>query len=164
MELSEVMRHQAGVVSRRQALGAGLSDADIERMIRRREWARVLSGVYVDHTGPLGWLPRAWAATLLHPPAALAGHSALGAWGALAPDRADRIDLVIAATRRVDDPPGVHTSRTHAWERIVQLHLSPPRVRVEAAALTAASRETSDDRAVRRGRRARRPARPRALA
>ncbi len=135
-------------MSRRQALAHGLDDDDIARMLRRREWSRLFAGVYVDHTGRPTWRQRAWAATLLHAPAALSAGSALGAWGVLVPDRADAIELVVEAGRRVDDPPGVRTSRTRAWERTVQLHMSPPRVRLETAALMAASRESSGDRAV----------------
>ena len=45
MDLAAQMRHQAGVVSRRQVIGAGWDDNHIERMIRRREWARIFHGV-----------------------------------------------------------------------------------------------------------------------
>jgi hypothetical protein len=147
MNLSSVLRSQEGVVSRRQVLTHGLDDDDIDRLLRRREWARLFRGVYVDHTGPPTWRQRAWAATLLHAPAALDGGSALSAWGVLVPDREDVIELVVDAGRRVVDPPGVRTMRTRAWERTVQLNLSPPRVRLEPAALTAASRLGSGDRA-----------------
>ena len=57
--LSALLSQQSGVVSRRQLLRAGLTDNDIARLLRRRELARVHSGVYVDHTGPLSWLQRA---------------------------------------------------------------------------------------------------------
>ncbi len=135
-------------MSRRQVLAHGLDDDDIARLLRRREWARLFAGVYVDHTGPPTWRQRAWAATLLHAPAALGGGSALGACGAVVPDRADAIELVVDAGRRVVDPPGVRTTRTRAWERTVQLNVSPPRVRLEPAALTVAARQGSGDRAV----------------
>ena len=67
---------QDGVINRRQALAAGLTDPDIRRRLRRREWARVHPGVYVDHTGPLSWRrERAWAAVLYAEPAARCGAS-----------------------------------------------------------------------------------------
>jgi hypothetical protein len=148
MDLAALLRHQGGVVSRRQALGTGLDDDDIARRLRRREWARLYRGVYVDHTGAPTWHQRAWGATLLHDPAALGGRSALAAAGAVAPTGSDAICLVVAAHRRVADPPGVRTTRTRRWEHDVQLHLSPPRVRLEPAALVAASEAATDDAAV----------------
>ncbi|MGZ8738498.1 MAG: type IV toxin-antitoxin system AbiEi family antitoxin domain-containing protein, partial [Nocardioides sp.] len=51
----EVMLRQDGVVSRLQARDGGLTDADIRRLLRRREWARVHPGVFVNHTGPTTW-------------------------------------------------------------------------------------------------------------
>ncbi len=71
--VDDLFEFQHGVISRRQVLDADGSDADIERLVRRREWARVHDGVYVNHTGPLTSFQRAWAALLRHWPAALAG-------------------------------------------------------------------------------------------
>ncbi len=148
MELRDRQRHQAGVVSRRQVLAAGLDDVLIERMIRRRVWARVFEGVYVDHTGTLTWEQRAWAGVLLHEPAALGAGSALRAFGVAldAPD--GPIEITVAATRRVDDPPGVHTSRCRDFERTILPQLSPPRMRIEPATLLVAARARSEDAAV----------------
>lgn len=53
MNVDEVLRRQAGVISRLQALDTGMQDHDIRRLLRRNEWARVYDGGYVDHTGPL---------------------------------------------------------------------------------------------------------------
>ena len=46
-------------------------DADIARMLRRRDLVTVLPGVYVNHTGAQTWEQRAWAAVLYFWPAAL---------------------------------------------------------------------------------------------
>lgn len=148
--LAPIQSHQAGVVRRRQALDAGAGDADVERQLRRRRWARVHPGVYVDHTGPLAWEQRAWAAVLLHHPAALGGAASLRAFGLRTGAAADDapIDLVVARVRRVDDPPGVRTRRLDQYESHVQAHLSPPRLRLEVAALHVASVARDADRAV----------------
>ena len=60
--LAAIVDHQAGVLSRTQAFAHGATDNDIARMLRRREWAQVHPGVYVDHTGPLTRGQREWAA------------------------------------------------------------------------------------------------------
>lgn len=40
---------QHGMLTHRQALAAGLSPADIARLVRERAWVRVRKGVYADH-------------------------------------------------------------------------------------------------------------------
>ena len=117
--------------------------------MRRHEWARVHDGVYVNHTGPLTSFQRAWAALLRHWPAALAGGSALQAYGLRTPGAQDAtVELAIAGQRRVDPTPGIVVSRVSDFETVARLHLSPPRVRLEHAVLTVASRARSDDAAV----------------
>src|SRR5262245_46437779 len=89
--LDELLARQDGVVARRQAVECGLTVNDIRRRVRRREWAPAgHPAVYVEHTGPLTWRQRAWAAVLYAWPSALAGDSALRA--ADGPGRRDRDD------------------------------------------------------------------------
>ena len=139
--LRDVLRHQAGVVSRRQVLAYGGDDDLVERRIRRREWARVHPGVYVDHTGPLSWHQRAWAAVLLHWPAALSHDSALEAHR---PDRrppaADApIHVAIDVRRRQAERAGIRLHRVTRLADRVQDNRTPPRVTFEEAVLQVAS-------------------------
>ena len=53
--LRELLALQSGVISGRQVLEGPEVPADIERMLRRREWTRLLPGVYIDHTGEPTW-------------------------------------------------------------------------------------------------------------
>jgi hypothetical protein len=148
--LARTFGQQDGLVSRSQVLGAGGEDVLIERMIRRRRWSRVHPGVYVDHTGPLGWDQRAWAAVLYAAPAALAGKSALRAHGVRGHDvnlEAD-IEVVVDHRRRVRTVPGLRIERLVDFDRVVQSHLSPPRVTIEHALLRVASTVPSEDTAV----------------
>jgi hypothetical protein len=64
-EVRMLLDLQDGVITRQQALAAGLSEVMIARLVRRREWVPVHRAVYVNHTGPLTWRQRAWAAVLL---------------------------------------------------------------------------------------------------
>lgn len=147
--LLRLLAAQDGVVSRAQVRAAGAGDLLIRRRLRRREWARVHEGVYVDHTGPLTWRQRAWAAVLVHWPAALAGASALRAHGVTGPGvDSDDIEVVVDRSRRVDAAAGVAVSQVGDLDAAAQLHLSPPRVRVEHATLTVAARARSEDAVV----------------
>ncbi|EGD45039.1 hypothetical protein NBCG_00575 [Nocardioidaceae bacterium Broad-1] len=57
-------RMQHRVASYAQLTAGGLSRVDVERAVRRNELRRVHPRVYIDHTGPLTWEQRAWAAVL----------------------------------------------------------------------------------------------------
>jgi hypothetical protein len=129
-EITALLSLQDGVISRRQALAAGLHPHSIARLLRRREWAQVHPGVYVDHTGRLSWRHRAWAAVLACWPAALDGRSALRAHegpGRRGTD-GDPIAVMVAHTRRVREPEGVRVRRSRRFDEQVRWNLSPPRM------------------------------------
>ena len=136
-EVGRLLDLQAGVISRRQALRAGLRDHDVRRMLRRREWAVVHLGVYVSHTGPLTWQQRAWAAVLSVEPAALGRQSAIAAAHKAEPD--GPLHIVADRDRAVRVPDGVVLHRLTGWESRVLLNTSPPRERLEEAVLDVAS-------------------------
>jgi hypothetical protein len=146
MHLCELLVQQSGVVSRRQALGSGLQPHDIRRLVRRREWATVHPGVYVDHTGPLTWLQRAWAAVLATEPSALSHGSALRAVDG--PGRRDSdagpIHVAVDRRRTVEPPAGVVRHYLGALDVRVLWNASPPRVRVEHAVLDLAARAVTE--------------------
>lgn len=149
MDLAQLLADQDGVVCRRQVLACGGADHDIRRRVRRREWAQVHTGVYVHHTGPLTWRQRAWAATLAHRDAALAGPSALRAVGlARYDDAAGPIHLVVPATSRVEPTDGVRVRRCSDYAAAVHPARLPRSVTVEHAALSVASAARREDAAV----------------
>ena len=135
-------------MSRRQVIALGGDDVAIERLVRRREWARIFVGVYVAHTGRPSWRQQAWAAVLYSAPAALSGKAALRAHGVRGHDEGQPIEVAIAATRRVRSVPGIAVRRLVDYDRVVQSHLSPPRLRVEAALLRVAAQTRTEDNAV----------------
>jgi hypothetical protein len=139
-DLTEQLALQGGVIARRQALALGIEPHDIRRLLRRREWATVHPGVYVEHTGPMTWIQRAWAAVLYAWPAALAHESALRA--ADGPGRrASRetiIHVVVSHRRTVTAPAGVRVYRSRSVDSRVLWNLGPPRLRYEEAAIDVA--------------------------
>jgi hypothetical protein len=145
-----LLRAQEGVVSRRQLLALEITDSEIERKLRRREWATVHPGVYVEHTGPLTWLQRAWAAVLFYAPAALAGPSALRAANLRGHGQADVAPLrvCVEAARTVRSRPGILVERLADWESKTQSGLSPPRQRLEHALVSTAATKGREDAAV----------------
>ncbi len=138
MDVDDLLRQQDGVISRRQALDAGLQEHEIRRLLRRNEWARVHAGVYVDHTGPLTWSQRAWAAVLYAAPAALCFDSALGA-------DALPIHVAVAQQRAIlAEPTGVRIHHLVNLQERVLWNVGPPRMRYDEAALDVACRAASE--------------------
>lgn len=148
--VAALLRFQDGVISRRQVLEAGLTDVDIERKLRRREWARIHPGVYVEHTGPPTWNQRAWAAVLFYWPAALGGDSALAVQNVRGYDAmaGEPIEVSVDRDRRVVRQLGIVVRQNARFESLCHMRLDPPRQRVEHAALGVASRKRGLDRSV----------------
>jgi hypothetical protein len=147
----EVLVHQDGVISRRQALACGDEVWDIRRRLRRREWVRLLPGVYVDHTGEPTWKQRAWAGVLYLEPAALSGYAAIRAcvgasWRRL--DAEAPIEIAIAPERNVDLPRGYVRRRPVHFRDSVRWNASPPRINLEDAALDVVAQEPDELEAI----------------
>ena len=128
-------------MARRQLLDLdGVDRVDVARMLRRRDLTEVHRGVYVEHTGPLTWSQRAWAAVLWAAPAALSHESALrAAEGPGRPGRdTDQLHVTVERGRRLEPPPGVVVHRVRGFATRVRWNAGPPRMRYEEAALDVA--------------------------
>ncbi|MCW2765149.1 MAG: hypothetical protein JWO11_1108 [Nocardioides sp.] len=145
-EVARLLGEQAGVLSRRQALELGVTEVQIARLLRRREWVVVHPGVYVQHGGPLTWLQRARAAVLYSWPAALMLESAMRAHEG--PGRRLRdesvIHVAVARGRRLVEPPGVRVHHLRDLEARVLWNLGPPRVRYDDSVLDVAAAARTD--------------------
>ncbi|MCY4726780.1 hypothetical protein NYO98_10880 [Nocardioides sp. STR2] len=159
-DLDAILAVQGGVVSQAQALSLGLRPHDVRRLVRRRELAPLLPGVYLSHTGDPTWVQRAWGAVLACASsralagadlgAALGGSSAMRA--ADGPGRTDGhdgpIEVVVPRARRVVAPAGVRVTRTFGLDERVHWNLGPPRLRYDEAALDVALGTAGDFAAV----------------
>ena len=74
--VSRVAARQHGVISRGQALDAGLTRSAIGTRILRGQWVRIDTAVYVVAAAPHTWRRQLWAAYLSRPEALVAGRSA----------------------------------------------------------------------------------------
>ncbi len=140
-QLRDLLDHQSGVVARRQLRALGLADHDVRRLVRNRRLTPVFRGIYVNHTGPLTWSSRAWAAVLLYEGSALCGPSALNLAGL-------PIHVALPAGRKGVPARGVVLHQQRNLEARVQWNRSPPRLRVEEAALDVAGTAKTTGEAV----------------
>jgi hypothetical protein len=150
-DLRSLCRDQSGVVARRQILALNGAPHDIRRMLRRRDLTAVHKGVFVDHTGGLTWLQRAWAAILataefeegsVEPKGSGLSHdSAIQI--AESTGGADRgrmpIHVLVDAGRRIHAPAGVVVHRSRHFGDQMVTTVRPPRVKYEHALLDVAS-------------------------
>lgn len=148
--LAELLARQDGVVSRAQVLELGGTPNDVRRLLRRRTWAPVFPGVYVDHTGPLTWQQRAWAAVLTAWPAALCDSSALraakGKGAKSGRDESAPIHVAIDRRRKVAVDRGrVVVHHLADLDEKVTWTTSPPRVRIEQTVLDRAAAAAEAD-------------------
>lgn len=139
-------RMQNGVASHAQLTAGGLSRVDIERAVRRNELRRVHPRVYINHTGPLTWEQRAWAAVLYAAPALLC-HTSLEA--PRGRDDGRPIHVAIDHSRKVMPQPGIVIHRMRDLERKAYGGV-PPRLRVEDNALAMAHEARSEIDAIAR--------------
>lgn len=130
--LARLLREQDGVIARFQLCSLGAQKHDIDRLLRRRDLARVHTGVYVNHTGRLTDRQVDAAAVLRYWPAALGSFSAVGVAGWR------RVPHVIVDVRRtVVSTPGISVSRRSNFHRMARTGSFPPRQRIEEATLDA---------------------------
>lgn len=148
----EVLRAQAGVLTRAQALAGGLS-RDAWQWRVGRDWQLPARGVAVAHTGPLTQEQVLWTAVLLcGPGAALSGDWALRLAG-LRVGTHGPVQVAVPAERRAVPRqlhvPGlelvtVRPRRVARLGPLVHPAAVPPRLHVAPAAVHSASWATSD--------------------
>jgi very-short-patch-repair endonuclease len=134
-EFGEILRRQSGVVTRQQALGAGLASTAVANQLRSRRWQQLQRGVYACYTGRPARDAELWAAVLrAGDGAALSYRTAAELYGL---DRAASglIHVTVPAGRRASIVRGgvVHFSRR--LEQTRHPALLPPRTRIDDTVL-----------------------------
>jgi hypothetical protein len=133
--LSELVNLQRGVLSRQQALGAGVSAHLIKTRVRGGRWRQIQLGVYATFTGQCGREALMWAAVLRAGAGAALSHHSAAELDRLTSAPVPLIHVTVPASRRVVAGPGliVHMSRHILRAR----HPSrlPPRTRIEETVL-----------------------------
>lgn len=149
---------QYGLVSRRQALAAGMSGPVIDRRIRRGEWEPVAPGVYRLSGASPSWHQRAFAACLQSEPhGALSHRSAAYVYrlDGLNRQAPEPIELVVPRGHRHVTDVTVHETRTFERELYKGMPVTPlSRTLLDLApVLTELELEMAMDSAMRFGRR-----------
>jgi hypothetical protein len=105
--LREIARFQGGVVTRKQALAAGLSTGAIVSKLKYARWRRLYRGVYATFTGPVNREARLWAAVLYAGKGAELSHETAAELHGLTDRPALLVHVTVPVSRRVQPAPGL---------------------------------------------------------
>ncbi len=137
IKVIEIASRQAGIITRRQAMAAGMTDRMIFRRVQRRRWRRVAAGVYALYPTPPDRIPLAIAVAKL---TATVSHEAAGdihGFARIPPGRCV-VTVPHRLTNRCDDVI-VHESTDLAPEHVMSVDdlpvTTPERTLVDLAAV-----------------------------
>ena len=134
-ELLELASSQAGVVTREQVLGCGLSRHVVERLTGNDIWRLLARGVYL--TAPIlpTWSALCWAGVLLGGPSARLGPQASGHAVGLIQQPPHPVDILVPAERTMRRSGHWRFIREVPGARSPQTLGAPPRLPVETTVL-----------------------------
>jgi hypothetical protein len=133
--LRNVNRYQFGVVSRSQALRAGLSLDMVKFRVSSGRWRQLHPGVYATFSGVPGREAQLWAAVLSAGRGAVLSHETAAELHRLKDRPGEPIHVTIPVERRVVAVTGVSIHRSARAVEATLGHSNPPRTRVEETVL-----------------------------
>ncbi len=145
--LDDLLDLQGGVLTRTQALAAGISSGAIRRHLSSGRWRRVHEAVYLTFSGPIPRRCHLWAAVLRAGTGALLSHeSAAELTGLCGP--AATIHLTMPGHRRIVRWPGVVVHYSRRAGAMGHPGRTPPQTRIEETVLDLTQSAASVDAAV----------------
>lgn len=133
--LRYLARDQSGIVSRPQALRAGLSPGMIRFRVSSDRWRQIHPGVYATFTGKLSREARLWAAVLSAGAGAVLSHETAAELHRLIDKPTETIHVTIPVGRRVMAVEGVSLYRSARAVEASQPRTYPPRTKIEETVL-----------------------------
>ena len=137
--------HQSGVISRSQALRAGLTMDKIKFRVRSDRWRQLHPGVYATFTGSPGRSAQLWAAILSSGPGAVLSFETAAELQRLSDRPSYMIHVTVPWQRRIAAPSGVKLHRSGRAVEAVQPDSNPPRTSIEETVLDLTQNAASFD-------------------
>jgi len=168
VECRELLEVQRGVISRKQAIGCGLTGATVDRLARTGRWLVVQRGVYSVAGTAAGYAARSadrsadlsaslsadlsreamlWAATLRVGPGAALSHQTAAELNGLYDEPSSLVHVSVPEPRHIAPPRGIVLHRSSHIAEATQPNLLPPRTRIEHTTLDLAHQAYTFDRA-----------------
>jgi very-short-patch-repair endonuclease len=146
--LGEKAAVQCGVVTRRQALAAGLTSAALRILVATGRWQWLARGVYVTFSGPVPREALLWAAVLAAGDGAVLSHETAAELHGLIDRPADLIHVTVPSARRTVSPRGVRHHRSDLPGGARHPTRRPPQTRVEDTVLDLADAAADPEHAM----------------
>jgi hypothetical protein len=127
----ETVRRQCGVVTRAQALAAGLTVEGIRARIGARRWQPLFRSVYATFSGPVPRDALRWAAVLRAGDRAVLSHHSAAELIGLADADSPLIHVTVPADRRIRPIRGIAVHHSHRIDAARHPVRTPPQTRVE---------------------------------
>jgi predicted transcriptional regulator of viral defense system len=143
----DLLALQSGVISRRQAMGVGISPDVIDRELRASRWQTLQRGVYSVFTGSPTRQAELWSALHLAGVGAALSHQTAAELHKITDERSSLIHVTIPSHRRVQNVPGIVFHRSSRLVEAIHPSLLPSRTRVEDTVLDLASQASTFDEA-----------------
>ncbi len=134
-ELRELLSRQGGVLSRNQAVAAGLASTVIDNRLRSGRWQQLQRGVYATFTGTPDRDALCWAALLRCGTSAVLSHQTAAEYSGLTSRQSPRIHVTVGSSQQVTGLKGVLLHRSRGAASTTHPTALPPRTRVEDTAL-----------------------------
>jgi very-short-patch-repair endonuclease len=134
-ELRALLTRQSGVLSRPQAVLAGLPPTLIDNQLRSARWQRLQQGVYATFTGSPSREAILWGALLRAGRRAALSHRTAAELHGLTGEQFPLLHVTVPAAQRVAPFRGAIIHHSRAFDAIVHPTALPPRTRVEDTVL-----------------------------
>jgi Transcriptional regulator, AbiEi antitoxin len=144
----ELLRRQHGVLTRTQALDAGLTGKAIAVRLRSGRWQRLQTGVYATFSGEPPRYAQLWAAVLRAGCGAALSHQTAAELYDLVAVPAPVIHVTVPGGRRINRPVGIVVHHSGRLDQSRHPVLTPPRIRIEDTVLDLIEISPSLDEAV----------------
>jgi Transcriptional regulator, AbiEi antitoxin len=139
----ELVFFQRGVVSRAQALEAGVGSSTVISRLRTGRWQRLYRGVYATFTGEPGREAMLWAALRRVGPDAVLSHHTAAELSRLSSRPSPLIHVTLPRQLHLRPIPGIVLHRSSRIDQARHPTLTPPQTRIEETTLDLA--EAADD-------------------
>ena len=131
----DLVARQGGIISRRQAISYGISEAIIDNQLRIARWRQQYRGVYATFTGPVPREAQLTAALLRAGPDATLSHHTAAELALLADEPSALIHITVPTRSHPGPIPGIVIHRSTQISAARHPVLLPPRTRVEETTL-----------------------------
>ncbi len=146
--LADLAARQRGILTRRQAVAAGLTDDILESWTRSRRWQRLHYSVYAMFSGTPDREASLWAAVLRAGPGAALSYQTAAELDGLLDKPAPVVHVTVPIARRVAPAPGIVVHSRRGAEAAIHPARLPPRTRIEHTVLDLADTSLSADGAI----------------